>query len=41
MRQAPAPAHRACVLESGRLVLAGPARDLLADDRRKRAYLGM
>ncbi len=41
VRQALALAHRACVLENGRLVLAGPARDLLADDRLKRAYLGM
>jgi len=41
VRQALALATRACVLENGRLVLAGPARDLLADDRLKRAYLGM
>ena len=41
VRQALALAHRACVLENGRMVLAGPARDLLADDRLKRAYLGM
>ncbi len=41
VRQALALAHRACVLENGRLVLAGPARDLLSDDRLKRAYLGM
>ena len=41
VRQALTLAHRACVLESGRLVLAGPARDLLGDDRLKRAYLGI
>jgi len=41
VRQALALAHRACVLENGRLVLAGPAHSLLADDRLKRAYLGM
>jgi branched-chain amino acid transport system ATP-binding protein len=41
VRHALALAHRACVLENGRLVLAGPARALLADDRLKRAYLGM
>ena len=41
VRQALAVAHRACVLESGRLVLEGPARDLLGDERLKRAYLGM
>ncbi|OLC16031.1 MAG: branched-chain amino acid ABC transporter ATP-binding protein [Candidatus Rokubacteria bacterium 13_1_40CM_69_27] len=41
VRQALTLAHRACVLESGRLVLAGPARDLLGDERLKRAYLGM
>jgi branched-chain amino acid transport system ATP-binding protein len=41
VRQALTLAHRACVLESGRLVLEGPARDLLGDDRLKRAYLGL
>jgi branched-chain amino acid transport system ATP-binding protein len=41
VRHALALAHRAFVLENGRLVLAGPAKDLLADDRLKRAYLGM
>ncbi len=41
VRQALTLAHRACVLESGRLVLDGPARDLLGDERLKRAYLGM
>ena len=41
VRQALTLAHRACVLESGRLVLEGPARDLLGDERLKRAYLGL
>ncbi|MGH7309104.1 MAG: ABC transporter ATP-binding protein [Candidatus Rokuibacteriota bacterium] len=41
VRQALTVAHRACVLESGRLVLAGPAQDLLGDERLKRAYLGL
>ena len=41
VRQSLTLAHRACVLESGQLVLEGPARDLLADERLKRAYLGL
>jgi len=41
VRQALTLAHRACVLESGHLVLAGPARELLGDERLKRAYLGL
>ncbi len=41
VRQALTLAHRACVLESGRLVLQGAARELLGDERLKRAYLGM
>jgi branched-chain amino acid transport system ATP-binding protein len=41
VRQALTLAHRACVLESGRLVLEGPARALLGDERLKRAYLGL
>ncbi len=41
VRQALGLAHRACVLESGRLVLQGLARDLLGDERLKRAYLGL
>jgi branched-chain amino acid transport system ATP-binding protein len=41
VRQALTLAHRACVLESGRLVLEGPARELLRDERLKRAYLGL
>ncbi|MBI4269237.1 MAG: hypothetical protein HY615_02805 [Candidatus Rokubacteria bacterium] len=41
VRQALALAHRACVLENGRLTLTGPAQAVLADDRLKRAYLGL
>jgi branched-chain amino acid transport system ATP-binding protein len=41
VRQALTVANRACVLESGRLVLEGPARELLGEDRLKRAYLGL
>jgi branched-chain amino acid transport system ATP-binding protein len=41
VRQALTLANRACVLESGKLVLEGSARDLLADDRLRRAYLGL
>jgi len=41
VRQALTIAHRACVLESGHIVLDGAARDLLGDDRLKRAYLGL
>jgi branched-chain amino acid transport system ATP-binding protein len=41
VRQALTIAHRAFVLESGHLVLAGPARELLGDERLKRAYLGL
>jgi branched-chain amino acid transport system ATP-binding protein len=41
VRRALALAHRACALENGRVVLAGPARELLADERLKRAYLGL
>ena len=41
VRQALTIADRACVLESGRLVLEGPARDMLRDERLKRAYLGL
>ena len=33
-------AHRGYVLETGRVVLAGPAAELLADPRVRRAYLG-
>jgi branched-chain amino acid transport system ATP-binding protein len=41
VRRALALAHRACALENGRVVLAGAARDLLADERLKKAYLGL
>jgi branched-chain amino acid transport system ATP-binding protein len=41
VRQALTLAHRAFVLESGRLVLDGQARELLGDERLKRAYLGL
>jgi len=41
VRQALTLADRACVLESGHLVLAGAGRELLADERLKRAYLGL
>jgi branched-chain amino acid transport system ATP-binding protein len=33
-------AHRACLLETGNLVLAGPASELLANPRVRKAYLG-
>ena len=41
VRQALTLATHACVLESGKLVLEGAGRELLADDRLKRAYLGL
>ncbi len=41
VRQALTIADRACVLESGKLVLEGVGRELLGDDRLKRAYLGL
>jgi branched-chain amino acid transport system ATP-binding protein len=41
VRQALTLADRACVLESGQLVLSGAARELLGDERLKRAYLGL
>jgi branched-chain amino acid transport system ATP-binding protein len=34
-------AHRAYVLETGRIVKEGPARDLLTDPVIKEAYLGL
>jgi branched-chain amino acid transport system ATP-binding protein len=33
-------AHRGYVLETGRITLAGPAREMLADEYIKKAYLG-
>ena len=41
VRRALALANRAVVIENGRVVLAGPARELLADERLKKAYLGL
>jgi branched-chain amino acid transport system ATP-binding protein len=41
VRQALGLADRAAVLESGKLVLEGAGRELLGDERLKRAYLGM
>jgi len=34
-------AHRGYVLESGHMVLSGPAAELLADPRVRQAYLGV
>ena len=34
-------AAQAYVLENGRITLAGPGEELLADDRVRQAYLGM
>jgi len=39
-RKALSIAHRAYVLETGRITLQGPARELLHDEEVKRAYLG-
>ncbi len=33
-------AHRACVLENGQIVLRGSSRELMMDERVKKAYLG-
>ena len=41
VRQALEIAHRGYVLETGRVVRSGSARDLLADPEIKRAYLGL
>jgi len=41
VRQALTLATRACVLESGKLVLEGAGPELLGDERLKRAYLGI
>jgi branched-chain amino acid transport system ATP-binding protein len=40
-RQPLAISHRGCILDQGRVVLAGPAADLLADDRMAKLYLGV
>jgi branched-chain amino acid transport system ATP-binding protein len=34
-------ADRAYVLQTGRVVMSGPAKDIAADDAVRRAYLGM
>ena len=39
-RQALAISDRGCILDQGRVVLAGPAAGLLADDRMAQLYLG-
>ena len=39
-RQALAISDRGCILDQGRVVLAGPAAGLLADDRMAKLYLG-
>ncbi|MEP7058792.1 MAG: ABC transporter ATP-binding protein [Caldimonas sp.] len=39
-RQALAISERGCILDQGRVVLAGPAAGLLADDRTAKLYLG-
>jgi ABC-type branched-subunit amino acid transport system ATPase component len=41
VRRAQALAHRARVLENGRLVPAGPVRERAAGDRLKKVYLGL
>lgn len=33
-------AHRGYVMETGKIVLTGPSRDLLDDEKVKQAYLG-
>ena len=41
VRRALALAHRGCALENGRVVLTGPSRELLGDERLRKAYLGL
>ncbi len=41
VQRALALAHRAYVIQTGRIVLAGEGRELLGSDRVRRAYLGM
>ncbi len=41
VRRALTLAHRGVALENGRVALTGPARELLADERLKKAYLGL
>jgi len=33
-------AHQACVLETGKMVLEGNAKELASDDYTRKAYLG-
>ncbi len=41
LRQALEVAHRAYVLETGRVTLSGPSRDVLANAHIRAAYLGL
>ncbi|MEW6663836.1 MAG: ABC transporter ATP-binding protein [Thermodesulfobacteriota bacterium] len=41
VKQALELAHRACVLENGRLTLEGSASDLMCNDHVRKAYMGM
>jgi branched-chain amino acid transport system ATP-binding protein len=41
IEQSLAIAHRGYILESGRLVMAGPSAALLADERLRRVYMGL
>ena len=41
VKQALELAHRACVLENGRLTLEGPCCDLIRNDHVRKAYLGL
>jgi hypothetical protein len=41
VRRALALAHRACVLENGRVVVTGSARALVDDERLEKASLGL
>lgn len=34
-------AHRAYVLETGKIVMSGPAKDMMEDDKVRKAYLGL
>jgi branched-chain amino acid transport system ATP-binding protein len=34
-------ADRGCILENGRIILEGPAKNLLEDEKVKKAYLGL
>jgi branched-chain amino acid transport system ATP-binding protein len=34
-------AGRGCILENGRIILEGPAKNLLEDEKVKKAYLGL